>query len=139
MGNNVISEYQFDLLPNRSTQEAVFELTKSMYSTIDTRKVMGLIFLAKAFNCIHHERLYDKLYKIGCWNRFVTWLRSCLNCTQIVRLDNMKSNEIPVISGIAQSTVLGPLIFIFYINDVIHAISHCRISMFADNCIPHMQ
>ena len=76
MGNNVISEYQFGFLPNRSTQEAVFELTKSMYSTINNGKVMGLTFLdvAKTFNFIHNERLYDKLYKSGCSNRFVTWL-----------------------------------------------------------------
>ena len=51
-----MSEYQFGFLPNRSTQEAVFELSKVMNSSINNRKVMGLIFLdvAKAFNCIQH-------------------------------------------------------------------------------------
>ena len=52
--NNIMSEYQFVFLPNRSTQEAVFELTKCMYTTINNRKIMGLVFLdvAKAFNPI---------------------------------------------------------------------------------------
>ena len=45
------------------------------------------------------------------------------------------SDVIGVSAGIAQGTVLGPLIFIFYINDVIHSITQCRISMFADDCI----
>ena len=76
LDNKIMSECQFVFLPNRSTQESVFEVTKSMYSAINNRKVMGLIFLdmTKAFNCIHHERLYSKLISIGCSNRFVTWM-----------------------------------------------------------------
>ena len=74
--NRILSQYQYGFLPNRSTQEAVFELSKVMYSSINNRKIMGLIYLdvAKAFNCIHHEILYTKLEKIGCSNRFITWM-----------------------------------------------------------------
>ena len=127
LDNKLISEYQFGFLPNRSTQEAVFEVTKSMYTAINSRKMMGLIFLdvAKGFNCIHHERLYNKLYSIGCSNRFVAWLRSYLTRTQVVSIGNKTSFELPVFAGIAQGTVLGLLIFIFYINDVIQVISKC--------------
>ena len=116
--------YQYVFLPNRSTQEAVFELSKVMYSSINNRKIMGLIYLdvAKAFNCIHHERLYTKLDKIGCSNRFITWMRSYLNRTQTVKIQERVSGEIPVLSGIAQGTVLGPLTFIFYLNDVIRSV-----------------
>ena len=52
----------------------------------------------------------------------------------MVILNERKSAEIPIHTGIAQGTVLGPLIFI-YINDVVSTISHCKISMFADDCI----
>ena len=137
ISNSLLTEYQYGFLPNRSTQESVFEVTKSMYSAINNRKIMGLIFLdvAKAFNSIHHGRLYKKLKCIGCSERFITWLKSYLDRTQIVSLTNRNSNEMSIYSGIAQGTVLGPLIFIVYINDVVREITHCKISMFVDDCI----
>ena len=137
LDNRIMSELQYVFLPNHSTQESVFEVTKAMYSAINTRKIMGLIFLdvAKAFNCINHERLFSKLYKIGCTNRFITWLRSYLNRTEIVTIGDCKSSKLSIMSGIAQGSVLGPLIFIFYINDVVRVITHSRISMFVDDCI----
>ena len=135
--NSILSDYQYGFLPGRSTQEAVLEITKVMYSTINNRKLMALIFLdvAKAFNCIHHERLYRKLESIGCSHRCVSWFRSYLNRTQMVCYKNKRSSTIPVLSGIAQGTVLGPLIFIFYINDILKAIIKCQVSMFADDCV----
>ena len=106
----------------------------------NSRKIMGMIFLdvAKAFNCIHHDRLYAKLEKVGCSIRLIAWLRSYLHRTQIVTIGKNKSKELPVTSGIAQGTVLGPLLFIFYINDVVKVISKCHISLFADDCILYM-
>ena len=141
LDNKILSDYQFVFLPNRSTHEAVFEVTKSMYSAINTRKFMGLIFLnvAKAFNCIHHDRLYNKMYNIGCSEMFIKWMRSYLNRTQIISIGDKLSNEISVLSGIAQGTVLGPLIFVFYINDIIQVITKAKISMFADDCILYLE
>ena len=108
-----------------------------MYSTINNRKLMAMVFLdvSKAFNCIHHKRLYKKMESIGCSDRCISWFRSYLNRTQIVSCMNKKSNVIPVLSGIAQGTVLGPLIFIFYLNDIVKSIIKCHISMFADDCV----
>ena len=75
------------------------------------------------------------MYKIGCSDRVVAWLRSYLYRTQIVNVNTKKSSEISIRSRIAQGTVLGPLIFIFYINDIIKSISNCNVSIFADDCI----
>ena len=140
LDNSLISECQYGFLPNRSTQEAIFELSKVIYSTINNRKLMGLIFLdvAKAFNCIHHDRLYNKLRNAGCSNRCISWFTSYLDRSQMVSYNDMKSSTVPVTSGIAQGTVLGPLIFIFYINDIVLSLSRCHISMFADDCVMYM-
>ena len=99
--------------------------------------LMGWIYLdvAKAFNCIHHDRLYQKLLSIGCSQRCINWFRSYLNRSQIIIYMDKKSQACPVLSGIAQGTVLGRLIFIFYINDIVRSISKCHISMFADDCV----
>ena len=138
--HSLLSEYQFGFLPHRSTKEAVFELTKSMYSTINNRKLMAMVFLdvAKAFNCIHHGRLFKKLESIGCSNRCVSWFKSYLDRSQIISLKDRKSDSISVSSGIAQGTVLGPLIFIFYLNDIVRSLRRCHISMFADDCVLYL-
>ena len=61
--NNILSEYQYGFLPGRSTQEVVYDVVKRIYSSINNRKIMGMVFLdiSKAFNSIHHGRLYKKL------------------------------------------------------------------------------
>ena len=71
--NSIISEFQFGFLPGRSTQEAVFNTARHMYSSINHNKVMGLIFLdvAKAFNCIDHETLFKKMVNVGMSERVI--------------------------------------------------------------------
>ena len=75
------------------------------------------------------------MYLSGFSNNVVRWFKSYLTRFQSVRLNGIDSSIIPVVDGVAQGTVLGTLIFIFYINDVIKTLKHVNISMFADDCI----
>ena len=122
------------------TQEAVYDVVKRVYSSLNNRKVMGMIFLdiAKAFNSIHHDRLYKKFEFIGLSYRCIKWFKSYLQRTQSIRIKNQSSPPIEICSGIAQGTVLGPLIFIFYLNDIVRDIKHCHISLFADDCVLYL-
>ena len=135
--NNILTEHQYGFLPGKSTQEAVFNATSRMYSCINQNKVMGVIYLdiAKAFNCIDHEILFKKLYDVGMSIRVIEWFRSYLTRSQTVKYGNTMSYKLPLDVGIAQGTVLSPLVFIFYINDCLCDLNDVNISMFADDCI----
>ena len=98
---------------------------------------MGAIFLdvAKAFNCIDHEVLFRKMENVGMTVRVVNWFRSYLTRTQVTKYGNILSNSKSITAGIAQGTVLGPLMYILYVNDCINVLDRCKITMFADVCV----
>ena len=132
-----ISTYQYGFCPGKSTQQAIFDLTKVIYSGLNHTKIIASICLdvAKAFDSINHDILLYKLSKIGFTHNAKAWFRSYLMRTQIVKYDTISSAELSVVTGIGQGTILGPLIFILYINDIISVIHLLNINMYADDCM----
>ena len=120
--NKILCNFQYGFLPGKSTQEAVFNTIRHMYSSINQNKIMGAIFLdvAKAFNCIDHEVLYKKMENVGMTARVINWFRSYLTHTQVTKYGVIFSNSKRLNAGIAQGKVLGPLMYIFYVNDCIN-------------------
>ena len=108
-----------------------------MYTCINNNKLMGTLFLdvAKAFNCINHKILFRKMRNVGMCARVIQWFESYLLQSQMTKYGDNVSNVLEIPAGIAQGTVLGPLIFIFYINDGEKVLENVRISMFADDCV----
>ena len=135
--NDILSKYQYGFLPEKSTHEAIFNVVKHMYSAINNSKLMGILFLdiAKAFNCVDHEILYRKMHDAGFSIRVINWFKSYLNRSQVMKYGDNISTKMSITTGIAQGTVLGPLVFIFYINDCVYKLSRVKISMFADDCV----
>ena len=135
--NKILSDVQYGFLPGKSTHEAVFNTVRHIYSTLNQNKLMAIIFLdvAKAFNCINHNILYIKLRSVGMSERILTWFNSYLTRSQVVKYGVTVSSNLSVTSGIAQGTVLGPLLFKFYINDCVKVLKTVKISMFADDCM----
>ena len=137
LDNNILSKFQFGFLPGRSTQLAVFELTKQIYSAMNNKKIFGSICLdiSKAFDCIDHVKLIEKLRSCGVSDLVCKWFKSYFTRTQYVKFNQIESSTLPVSSGIGQGTILGPLIFIFYINDVIRNVGDLKVNMYADDCL----
>ena len=135
--NNILSQYQYGFRKGKSTHEAIFDFLKFVYSNLNHKKLIGTACLdvAKAFDCINHDILLLKMEKIGFSNRTIAWFRSYLTRSQTVKYNSILSDSVPVKTGIGQGTILGPLMFIFYINDLTSVLSDLKINMYADDCI----
>ena len=91
--------------------------------------------VAKAFDCINHDVQLHKMSYIGFNQNTLNWFKSHLSRTQVVRFNKSISTSLTVKTGIGQGTIFGPLIFIFYINDLVSVLNNFKISMYADDCI----
>jgi hypothetical protein len=90
---------------------------------------------AKAFDKVPHDRLLHKMEFYGVRQNTIEWIKQFLtNRTQSVILENHKSDPLDVVSGIPQGTVMGPLLFLAYINDLPEATSSSA-RIFADDCL----
>ena len=134
--NFLISIYQSGFLPGRSTTTQLTELFHIFNQHVSDGKEIRVVFLdiQKAFDCVWKKGLIYKLQNYGIKGKLLAWFVDYLgNRMQRVILNGQYSEWSTLKAGVPQGSVLGPLLFLIFINDITFVIEHCKIRLFADD------
>ena len=121
IANNLIYKYQSGFLPQHSTTYQLIDIYHQICQAIDHGQLSCIVLsdISKAFGRVWHKGLLFKLKEHGIGDNLLTWLTSYLNNRkQKVVIQASESSLLPLKAGVLQGSVLGPLLFIIYVNDI---------------------
>ena len=134
--HGILYEFQFGFRPNNSTLHSLIQITEKIKTSIENGKFGCGIFidLKKAFDTVNHQILIKKLEHYGIRGTSLQWFKSYLsNRQQFVSFNGYNSDKRQISCGVPQGSVLGPLLFLIYINDLPNISKVLNFYLFADD------
>lgn len=133
--NNII-EQQHGFVKRRSTTTNLLVYATYLFEGIDSNKQIDSVYtdFRKAFDRVDHKLLLDKLAYNGIRGDLWRWFKSYItNRTQKVIINGFESDLVTISSGVPQGSILGPMLFILFINDISHCFKFCNYLLYADD------
>lgn len=133
--NKLLNENQYGYRAQHSTELAVLQLAQNVMNNLNEKILTVGVFidLSKAFDVINHDILIKKLHAHGIRGIVNAWFKSYLmNREQYVTIKSHFSTKLGIISGVPQGSILGPLLFLIYMNDL-QQVTNANLLLYADD------
>lgn len=135
ISSKLLSSEQFGFQCNKSTNDAMFSFLYRVYTELNMGEAAAAIFcdLSKAFDCVQHEILLKKLGHYGFRGVSLEWFNSYLSGREQIVTNSTNSKKLNINCGVPQGSVLGPILFLLYINDLTKIDIAGEFTLFADD------
>ena len=135
---NILNPSQFGFRSGLNTFDTLKTFSEEIYSTLDIKHSLLSIFvdITKAFDTVRHDILLQKLYHYGIRGTIHDWFHNySSHRTQSTKFHNCQSASLTIQYGAPQDSVLGPILFLLYINDITYIFTNLKSILFADDSI----